>query len=932
MQSFLEQFTAHITAKHGDQISDVCVILPSQRAGLFLKTHLSRQLEKTIWSPRIITIHEFIESICEYEILDTTSLLFELYDTYKQIEGEEAEPFEKFSKWGGMLLADFNEVDRYMISAEQLYTDLRNIKDIDNWSFHEEELTESQQNYMSFWEKLGIYYDRLNEKLEKSGRTYEGKAYKMIASNMQKYRSEITDEKIYFAGFNALSNAESNIINYLRDIGKAELFWDMDSHYVDNKAHEAGLFYRRYKKHWKNNQFNAEFNDISTTEKNINIIGVPQNVGQAKVAGDILSKIETDDFRSIALVLADENLLLPTLNSIPDNVKTVNVTMGYPLKNTPLHTLFDAVFTLHENARRFGGSEEDHRFHYKDFLKIINHSYFRGVLVTDENAHLAKDISAQIFGTNKVFISKADLAEFAEEAFDRISFLFTQWQKFPNDPLQCFHQLIGLLKDHFGKDDGKNKMELEYLYHYAKAIKKLQTLFDRYAFIDELSSFKSIFHQTVSASSLAFFGEPLQGLQLMGMLETRLLDFETVILLSVNENTLPKAKQETSFIPFDLKKFHRLPTYQEKDAIYAYHFYHLLQRAKNVYLLYNTENDDFGSGEQSRFLTQLQHELPRENITIKEQVLSIPVVQNETKPLSIPKDAAISWRLDSLLEAGLSPSALSTYINCPMDFYFKYILGLREADEVEETIEASTLGSFVHGVLEELYTPFVNKNVTVPDVKAMLPKVEKLTKKQFKSKYGGKSQEWKFGQNFLILKVAMKFIERFLRSEIKLLEETGQELLIKSLEESHEAEIEVVIDGKTKKALLRGNMDRVDVFGRTLRIIDYKTGTTATRDVNVKELTDVATDSKYSKSFQLLTYGLIYSKQHPQLHNFTSGIISLKNLSNGLLNVNIDKNDQLNSEVLGHFEVVIKQLIASMYDTHTHWEHNEDSDYCKFCN
>ncbi len=935
MQSFLAQVVAHLHRQHGEQMSTITIVLPSQRAGLFAKALIGRQMGKTIWAPRVCTIHEFVEDLSDLEMLDGMTLLFELYATYQEVEGQDAESFERFGKWGQIMLNDFSEIDRYMLPTEQVYADLSDIKVIDNWSLSGEELTENQQNYLDFWRKLGTYYRHFAEKLLERNKAFQGLAFKQVAENIDALHQNM-EGPIYFVGFNALSKAEETIIRAFVEAGKAEVFWDADTYYLNNHNHEAGLFLRRHKKNWNINPLPWEAEYLSKESKNINIIGVPQSVGQAKVAGDILQQIGGADYTNVALVLADETLLMPVLNSIPMQVEDVNVTMGYPLKNTPLHNLFELVFVLQENAQRLLRGGDDRKFYYKNILKIFHHPYIKSLLNTAEAGNFSETIIAIISAKNKVFIDFEEIKSYAEEQhrplLDQMAFLFEKWQQIPDDALDCFVKLIEVLKDRFINDELlANKLELEYLYQYTTIVKKLQTLFGQYTFVNELKSFKAIFHQVVNAGSLSFFGEPLRGLQLMGMLETRVLDFETVILLSANENTIPKAKQDSTFIPFDLKRYYHLPTHIEKDAIYAYHFYRLIQRASNVYLLYNTENDDFGSGEKSRFITQLQHELPKINLNIKinEQVLATPVVQNESLPVPIAKNEQILEQLTQLYKSGLSPSALNTYINCPLDFYYKYILQLRETDEVEETIEARHMGSFVHQTLEEFYTPFIDKNVTAADLKAMLPRIEAEMMRQFEKKYS--TEEINFGKNYLIFRVAVKFVDRFIRQEMVLLEETGTPLFIKFLEKKLRSTIHVPINGQPQEVVIKGEADRIDTLGNTIRIIDYKTGNATRSELNVRQLDAVTTDPKYSKSLQLLTYGLLYAKNFGNELALQSGIVSFRNLKEGVLSTRINQSETLNQETLQEFEELLQQLVQEIHNSEIPFQHNEESTYCKFC-
>jgi ATP-dependent helicase/nuclease subunit B len=941
MPSFLEDVVSDLHDKYGEQVSELCLVLPSRRAGLFLKTFIQQKYQKTLWAPTIITIEEFINTLSDYEQPDNITLLFELYNAYREVEGEEvAETFDSFCKWGNVLLNDFNEVDQYLVDASKLYSDLVNIKDIEEWSFLAEELSGQQENYRSFWDKMGQYYAAFHKRLKIKEQASPGFMYRHVADDIERLHHKIDALKICFIGFNAMSISEQQIIKYLLDKERAVAYWDADSYYVNNKNHEAGHFIRHYRKNWREHPI-PTINFLSEQEKNVTIIGVPKSVGQAKVAGDIVSKMEpTSNFKSTAIVLADEQLLLPMLHSVPDNVKDINVTMGYALSYTPMHSLFETIFAMHDNAMKMQRGQRRYQFYHNDVLKLLHHPYIRRALIVKDVGNVADKVTHYILDKNKIFVD----FEMLEGALDDelkpllapIKFLFTPLKSIPEHLLEQLITLIETLRTAaLNNPFFRDKLELEYLFHYSKIIKRLQALFGSYPFVSEIRSFKTIFNQVAGAHQLTFFGEPLRGMQLMGMLETRTLDFDKVIVLSVNEDTLPKSRMDNSFIPYDLKRYYRLPTYAEKDAIYAYHFYRLLQRAKDITLIYNTENDDFGSGEKSRFIAQLLHELPKANpnVTITEQVVVTPIDMPEVVPFTVPKDKFVIDRLDGLVEDGLSPTALSVYINCPLDFYYRYLLGLRESNEVEETVEANTLGTFIHKALQNLYTPFVGKVVKPSDLRVMLEEVEAEVNRQFEEVFT--PDEFSYGKNYLILKVAVNFITRFLTLEIEELEageKSNEFLTIKMLEYDLRIDLDIPIKGRMQKVSIRGEADRIDTFGGVTRIIDYKTGMAEGKNLKVKFLEVITQEEKYSKGFQVLMYALMYKKLFPQdSQPLRSGIISFRNLKAKLMNVNINLDEELTEDLLADFELQLANLIQDIYDPEIPFEHNPDSKWCRFC-
>ncbi len=949
MESFLEKTVKYLCGKYGDDISELCIVLPNRRSGLFLKTHFANNLKKTFWSPEIYATEDFVALLAELEIADSTTLLFELYETVKSVSKTEVDSFDEFSKWGQILLSDLNEIDSYLVNGSQLFGNLKDIKELEAWSLNSDEgLTDFQKQYLSFWQSLGAYYFDFNKRLLDKHQAYQGLAYKMVASTIEERINKHPWKKIIFAGFNALNKAEEQIIEKLLDIGKAEIIWDTDSYYINDTKQEAGKFIRKYDNYGnfkktpdKNNVF--EENLLSTEKKQITIIGAAKNVAQAKVAGNLVADFQKQNasLQNTALVLADENLLFPVLHSLPENIEDINVTMGYPLKNTPIAGYFDLVFNLHTNAIKLSQGKEKYSFYHKDLLKLLSHP-FSNILIFDKKQYNSvKPVIKAIQDGNIVFAAFSTLekiiTEKQEATFEILRPLFKHWHT-PADAIACVHYLIDTLKNAIVAQQGSSSknsasLELEYLFAFTKITKRIQALMHDYpSSIGDIKTLQNILKQIVRGTTLPFYGEPLMGLQVMGMLETRTLDFENIILLSCNEDILPSGKTMNSFIPFELKRHFGLPTYNDKDAIFAYHFYRLLQRAKNIYLLYNTESDALGSGEKSRFLTQLLYELPKVNkqVVIVEKLVNIPVnVDNTGNIINIPKTPAVIEKLNAKAAKGFSPSLLNTYRNCSLQFYFQAIAGLKEAEVVEETIGADTLGNVIHEVLETLYKPFIGKKINVADIKELKKQVETLAIGVFEREYG--KTEISYGKNLLTIKVALRFLNNFLNSEIKVIgkyEQEGKPLIIKNLEQKLEATLTI----NDQQIKLHGNADRIDGVGSLTRIIDYKTGIAENKELKVENWSNIQTDSTLAKSFQLLMYAWMYQKTNPAIiDNLVSGIITFRELSAGLKTVKINNNDLLNVSVLSKFEEQLENILSEIFNPQIEFKQTSDFNNCEYC-
>lgn len=948
MESFLEKIVKHLCIKYGDDISDLCIVLPNRRAGLFLKTHFSNNLKKTFWSPEIYATEDFVALLAEVEIADATTLLFELYETVKSVSKTDVESFDEFSKWGQILLSDLNEIDRYLVDASQLFGNLKDIKELEAWSLNnEDELTDFQKQYLSFWQSLGGYYFDFKKRLLAKQQAYQGLAYQIVAEHVEERVNKHPWKKIIFAGFNALNKAEERIIEKLLNAGKAEIIWDTDSYYINDTRQEAGKFIRKYDnygnfKRTPDKNIVIEENLLSVQDKHITVIGAAKNVAQAKVAGNLIADFQKQNLslQKTALVLADENLLFPVLHSLPSDLTDINVTMGYPLKNTPIAGYFELVFNLHTNAIKLSQGKEKYSFYHKDLLKLFSHPYTSILIFNQDEYRSVKPIIKAVQDRNIVFAAFSTIEKVVAEKQPAIAEtlrpLFRHW-KTPADAIACVYYVIDTLKNSIiaqqNKASNATSLELEYLFAFTKIIKRIEALMLDYpGSIADLKTLQNLLKQIVRGTTLPFYGEPLMGLQVMGMLETRTLDFENIILLSCNEDILPSGKTVNSFIPFELKRYFGLPTYNDKDAIFAYHFYRLLQRAKNVYLLYNTESDALGSGEKSRYLTQLLHELPKVNkqVVIEEKLINIPVnVDNSGNVISIKKTTAIIEKLNRKAIDGFSPSLLNKYRNCSLQFYFQAIAGLKEVEEVEETIGADTLGNAIHEVLETLYLPFIGKKISAADIDGLKKQVEPLTISVFEKEYS--KTEISYGKNFLTIKVALKFLNNFLDAEKKNIQKLEQEhkpVIIKALEEALTAS--VTINAQVIK--LHGKADRIDGAGSITRIIDYKTGIAESKELKLEDWETIKTDSNLSKSFQLLMYAWMYQKMNPHIKdNLVSGIITFRELSAGLKTVKINNNDIISETVLDSFEEQLKGILSEMFNPDIELTQTTVLSNCEYC-
>lgn len=541
--------------------------------------------------------------------------------------------------------------------------------------------------------------------------------------------------------------------------------------------------------------------------------------------------------------------------------------MGFPLSSIPLASLFEQLFTIHK--------KESNTFYYKDIIGILSHQYI-SPLFTIENTDNANRIIDSIKKNNLVYLSLSDLTTYNKSNPELLKLLFNNWHNNANKAITNCFEIINRIKEQLDLKKEENLLSLEYLFRFNTLFNELFRLNNSYNHINDISALFSIYKELLTSETLDFQGEPLQGLQIMGMLESRVLDFETVIISNVNEGVLPSGKTNNSFIPFDVKIENELPTYKEKDAVYTYHFYRLLQRAKNIYILYNTEVDALTGGEKSRFINQLELEGIH---TINHKIVTPQVPNPKSELKEIVKTGAVTMALKKLAEQGFSPSSLTNYIRNPLDFYYQKLLGIKDLEDVEETVAANTMGTVVHDTLEALYKPFIGVLLKVDDIKKMKPIIDTNISIFFKKAYA--DGDMSKGKNLIVFEITKRYVQNFLNLEIEDIKK-GNTIKIIALEER--IEIPLNIPELNFNVKLKGSVDRVDEYNGITRIIDYKTGMVNDGQVSIIDWEDLTTDyKKYSKSFQILAYAYMMNSQKTLNFPIEAGIISFKNLNAGFL-------------------------------------------------
>lgn len=899
-QSFLSEVVRKVFDQH-DDFGTLVFVLPSKRAGVYLKKYISDIVSKPSFAPKIKSIEELISEVSELQEAGNLDLLLELFEVYAPLMSSEETSFESFITWGHTLLSDFNELDRYLIDYKSLFNYLTESQRLKSWGA-DKRATPLISNTLKFWERLGDIYEKFRLVLNQRGIGYQGLLYRKALEKAGEYLSRNKTLTFYFIGFNALNRAEEEIIQRFLEHGNTKIYWDIDKYFLNDPIHEAGFFIRNYLKTWPylEGKWAVEPSNTFLGKKSIHITGVPKAITQAKYAGSILEKIQSQTKESIALVLADESLLNPILNSLPSSTGQINVTMGLPLEKTPLCDFFSTLFDLHIDAH-------NSRWYHKGVSKMLSNPYTIELLKTPKG-DLTAYIKDLIRDNNLFFLERDFSSNLKIPLPNSLHLLFPKKEVDSSFFVANCLKIIELLKSHY--QQSKHNYQLHLLFGFYQLFNQLSEYVGDRPYLASLKALKLVFDQLVTTAQIDFKGEPLGGLQIMGMLESRNLDFETVIITSVNEGVLPAGKTQNSFIPYDIKREFGLPTYKEKNAIYAYHFYRLLQRAKDVHIIYNTEPDVLYGNEKSRFISQLLADSKLRDYLSHKVTGPKVTIAKEHAP-EIEKTPLLISRLEEMVAHGLSPTALSLYIRNPYDFYKKSVLRLNDVENVDENIAYNTFGTIVHNTLEKLYQPLIGKTLTSENLNPLKSQISSIIKRCFGSFYD--PEDIKSGQNLIAFHVIQKYVEVFINYDIE--RSKKHTLIIEALEKPLKASISS--PDLSIPVFIKGTLDRLERVDDTLQILDYKTGMVLPSETEIVDLEEAITMEKKSKAFQLLCYALMVYKDDPNI-NMLAGIVPIKDLSSGILRfavksgVRSAKNHSITAEELSNFEELLGVLISEI--------------------
>lgn len=878
MESFLKLVAADLYKHTEGNLAHTAVVFPNKRAGLFFNEYLAQESDSPIWSPAYVSISELFRSLSPWEVGDPVKLVCELYKIFRR-ETQSTETLDDFYFWGEMLISDFDDADKNKVDTDKLFSNLQDLRNImDDYTFIDDEQEEAirqffqnfsierrtalKERFISLWDVLGNIYKGFRESLASQNIAYEGMMYRHVIEHLNV--DKLPYEKYVFVGFNVLNKVEHTLFTQLKDAGKAVFYWDYDEFYMkENRqavTHEAGEFIRRNLRDFPSPLSGELFKNLSKP-KEVHYIASSTENAQARYLPQWIRNNLTTPEKETAVVLCNEALLQPVLHSLPAEVKHVNITMGFPLSQTPVYSFLIALLELHTHGFNFKSG----RYTFQSVVTLLKHPYTRQL--TGQAELLEKELTRN----NRFYPLPGELGkdEFLTRLFTPLSGNLNLCIRLS----ETLQQVAGIYQANTSgteDTDAFNQLYRESLFKAYTTINRFRTLIEEDELTVQSETFRRLLVKVLSATNIPFHGEPAIGMQVMGVLETRNLDFRHLVLLSVNEGQLPKSGGDSSFIPYNLRKAFGMTTIEHKIAVYAYYFYRLLQRAERITLMYNTSSDGLNRGEWSRFMLQFLIEWPH---PITRQFLEAGQSPQGTSPITVEKTPDVMRRMQSLFDvranpkAKFSPSALNYYLDCPLKFYYRYVAGLSAPDEVSAEIDSATFGSIFHYAAEHIYKDLTThgKVINKEALETLLRnevKLQDYVDTAFKKLFFNVPQNEKPEYNGIQLinsAVIARYLKQLLQNDLRYAPFT----FIAS-----EMEVDEPIDIQTPKGVIKsrigGIIDRMDSKDGTLRIVDYKTGGDADTPPHVESL--FIPDKKRSNYvFQTFLYAAIMCRKQPTM-------------------------------------------------------------------
>lgn len=904
---------------------ETVIILPSRRSGRLLLKELARHIGRPFFAPEIVTIDDFIESLSRKKKLPEQELLIRLFSVYRGLDHAREKTFHSFSSWGHTFLQDINDIDMQLADAGAIFGNLKELKELET-SFGKEKLTANQEKYIRFYSILKELYFRFNQLLEEENAGYEGNIYRYVAQNRERLVSECSYRRYIFAGLGALSPAEVAIINHFISHLQGEIYFDFDTFYMDS----ISSFCKNLEENMAIPALQWINDDYASIPKNITEAGVSGKITQIFYAIEKIKQIKSEQghLRDTAVVLADESLLIPFIHAY--DCSNANLTMGYPLTETPAYHLLRSIIETSKNSYRFKEIQQNDEllFYHKDLISLLQNPVLKEYFFTEEPYN---EISDQINRSNKVFYKSG---EFPENLKKMIPLPLPQGREFLKKIIDYFRFLLS-----DGKSNPSFEPSLQLLLQGLEEVDAPLAIMEERDL--EFQTLEYFIQQKMESISIPLEGSHHDELQVMGLLETRALDFKNIIMLSVNEGILPSGKKQSSLILYDVKRHFHLPTYQQKNRVYAYHFFRLLQRAQNIFLVYDQDSSDT-LAEKSRFIGQLEFEIKHQKLenTIsfrKEEAALLPLDNIRQKEIRIPKNENLT---DRLKEMSYSPSSISCYITCPLKFYFSYLEKIKAPKTITENVEQRVIGTILHTILEAIFTKIMNNPDRFPAIIGEeLSQLENTVDYHFSTHEDLQGQDREKGKLFLYSEVVKRNLEHYLHSVKSEMEKRPFRIL------GTEIPLRSKMSEKGREIHFYGIADRIDYRDGRMAIIDYKTGRVERKELEFQDMETLFREPAQSKLFQLLMYGYLYRKSGidlgiPDTEDILCGIVSFRELhKNPEQNFIVPKlpgpggkvTSALSSDLLDEFEVYLYRLIEDIVNPAVPFSQTEDAELCKFC-
>ena len=966
-KTFLEYVSEDIINKWGTDLSRVAVVFPNKRAALFMNEHLARYAGKPMWSPAYITISDLFRRHADVTVGDSIKLICDLHKSFVKCTGID-ETLDHFYGWGQLLLTDFDDIDKNMADADKIFCNLKDIHELDDISyltdeqremlkrffanFSDDQETELKRRFLSLWSHFGDIYHDYNKRLRDQKLGYEGAVYREVAT---KDDIEFKYDTYIFIGFNLLQRVEQTLFGKLKKMGKAHFYWDFDTYYMprhkSTQATEAGHYIAMYLEHFPN-ELDSRATDIYGNMRQTKTItyltASTENVQARYVSSWLRENNRYADGRHTAVVMCDESILLPVMHSLPPEADKVNITSGFPLGMTPVASLISQLFDLYTLGCRQRG--ERYRTQYAG--KVLTHPYAHYI------SERAKRVFKRLKDEHIFYPGRTLLTDGGED--EGLVLLFPKGADFKEvrtdmtdgmanvGNIALLHQIGAIIKRiGVSARNESDALFQESIFRMFTIINRLEQLAASGDMDVDITTLRRLTKQLVTTTTIPFHGEPVVGIQIMGVLETRNLDFEHVLLLSCNEGNMPKGVNDASFIPYSLRKAHGLTTIDNKVAIYSYYFHRLLQRAKDITIVYNNTTDNGQTGEMSRFMIQLMvdgtHRIEHHNLL----ALNTPT---PLAPHTIIKDTKTQERLEGMQK--LSPSAINKYIRCQLSFFYQYVAGIKEPDTEDDTVDDRMFGNIFHKAAQLIYEDMASRNGTVEKThlqkyiedKGLLGAVVDRAFSEELFKTDGKTArvpEYN-GLQIINRKVIIEYLHQLLKIDQRL-----APFSILGLEMKAYSDIMFSTkDGTQRRISIGGIIDRLDIVtdhatgGRAIRVVDYKTGHQATQKINsIEEIfQDANISKKHSDYFlQTILYSLIVDKSktlNPSGTKVTPALLFIKQAVGGDYDPVLGIGSHRISDVGVYKEEFIKRLkdiLCDIYSKEKPFTATEDKKRCETC-